>query len=131
MTDSSAVGVGFQRRRSADVGFEAPFEMLVACHEQVERMLGLLARLKQEHLEMEKLWTFVRQALERVTRADTQSRTPLRSPRDKGHADKQQVAVGDLQETGPLQDLQGDVHSPIGVVEDQAVVNAQSRIFGI
>ena len=57
-------------------------------------------------------------------------RLPLRSHRDKGHADKQ-FAAGDLQETGPLQDLQGDVHSPIGVVEDPAVVNAQSRIFGI
>lgn len=31
------------------VGFEAPFEMLDACHERVERMLRLLARL-QEHL---------------------------------------------------------------------------------
>ena len=56
---------------------------------------------------------------------------PLRSHRDKGYADKQQVAAGDFQETGHLQDLQGDVHSPIGVVEDQAIVNAQCRIFGI
>lgn len=31
------------------VGFEAPFEMLDACHERVERMLRLLVRL-QEHL---------------------------------------------------------------------------------
>jgi hypothetical protein len=29
--------------------FEQPFEMLVACHERVERMLALLARLL-EHL---------------------------------------------------------------------------------
>ncbi len=28
-------------------GFEAPFEMLAACHERVERMLALLARLQQ------------------------------------------------------------------------------------
>lgn len=38
---------GFQ---SPAVGFEAPFEMLEACHERVQRMLGLLARL-QAHLE--------------------------------------------------------------------------------
>lgn len=31
------------------VGFEQPFEMLRACHERVERMLALLARLR-EHL---------------------------------------------------------------------------------
>jgi hemerythrin-like domain-containing protein len=30
-------------------GFEAPFEMLAACHERAERMLALLARL-QQHL---------------------------------------------------------------------------------
>lgn len=32
-------------------GFEAPFEMLAACHERVERMLTLLARLQQHLLE--------------------------------------------------------------------------------
>jgi len=31
-------------------GFEAPFEMLTACHERVQRMLGLLARLRA-HLQ--------------------------------------------------------------------------------
>lgn len=34
---------------SPGAGFEAPFEMLAACHERVERMLALLARV-QEHL---------------------------------------------------------------------------------
>ena len=34
---------------SPGAGFEAPFEMLAACHERVERMLTLLARL-QQHL---------------------------------------------------------------------------------
>lgn len=33
-------------------GFEAPFEMLAACHERVERMLALLARLQQHLLEI-------------------------------------------------------------------------------
>lgn len=32
-------------------GFEAPFDMLAACHERVERMLALLARLQQHLLE--------------------------------------------------------------------------------
>ena len=32
-------------------GFEAPFEMLAACHERVERMLALLTRLQQHLLE--------------------------------------------------------------------------------
>lgn len=32
-------------------GFEAPFEMLAACHDRVERMLALTARLQQHLLE--------------------------------------------------------------------------------
>lgn len=32
---------------SPGVGFEAPFEMLDACHERVERMLGLLDKLRE------------------------------------------------------------------------------------
>jgi hemerythrin-like domain-containing protein len=36
---------------SPGAGFEAPFDMLAACHERVERMLALLARLQQHLLE--------------------------------------------------------------------------------
>lgn len=36
--------------RAPGAGFEAPFEMLDACHERVERMLNLLARLQQRLL---------------------------------------------------------------------------------
>ena len=32
-------------------GFDQPFEMLLACHERVERMLGLLERLAQHLAE--------------------------------------------------------------------------------
>lgn len=46
MSRSSAVGVDFPGLRSPGVGFEAPFEMLAACHERVERMLDLLTRLR-------------------------------------------------------------------------------------
>jgi hemerythrin-like domain-containing protein len=35
--------------RAPAAGFEAPFDMLGACHERVERMLGLLAKL-QHHV---------------------------------------------------------------------------------
>ena len=33
------------------VGFDEPFEMLVACHGRVERMLDLLERLAQHLLD--------------------------------------------------------------------------------
>lgn len=36
--------------RAPAAGFEAPFEMLGACHERVERMLSLLAKLQQHVL---------------------------------------------------------------------------------
>jgi hemerythrin-like domain-containing protein len=39
-----------QLHPSPGAGFDAPFEMLAACHERVARMLGLLQRL-QSHLE--------------------------------------------------------------------------------
>lgn len=37
--------------RAPTAGFEAPFEMLGACHERVERMLGLLVKL-QHHMSV-------------------------------------------------------------------------------
>jgi hemerythrin-like domain-containing protein len=46
MVHSAAVGVGLPGHRSPSVGFEAPFEMLSACHERVERMLALLVKLR-------------------------------------------------------------------------------------
>lgn len=48
-------------------GFEAPFEMLTACHERVERMLRLIIRL-QEHLQKNGLDEQVRQAARDVMR---------------------------------------------------------------
>lgn len=36
--------------RAPAAGFEAPFEMLGACHERVERLLGLLTKLQQHVL---------------------------------------------------------------------------------
>lgn len=131
----AGVGVSLPGLRSPGVGFEAPFEMLEACHERVERMLDLLTRLRvhvatngcdtqataaavdvmryfdlaaplhhqdeelhvfpavlkmqgdrldllvcrlrQEHLEMEKLWGQARQALARVADSEGQNKTPF------------------------------------------------------
>jgi hemerythrin-like domain-containing protein len=46
MVHSAEVGGGLPGHRSPSVGFEAPFEMLSACHERVERMLALLVKLR-------------------------------------------------------------------------------------
>ena len=46
MVHATAVGGGLPGHRSPSVGFEAPFEMLSACHERVERMLALLIQLR-------------------------------------------------------------------------------------
>jgi hemerythrin-like domain-containing protein len=46
MVHATAVGGGLPGHRSPSVGFEAPFEMLSACHERVERMLALLIKLR-------------------------------------------------------------------------------------
>lgn len=52
---------------SPDAGFEAPFGMLGACHERVERTLALLARL-QQHLLVQGLDEAGRQAARDVMR---------------------------------------------------------------
>lgn len=52
---------------SPGAGFEAPFEMLGACHERVERTLALLARL-QQHLLAHGLDDAARQAARDVMR---------------------------------------------------------------
>jgi hemerythrin-like domain-containing protein len=43
---SSSSGIGLPDHRAPGVGFEAPFEMLNACHERVERMLDLICKLR-------------------------------------------------------------------------------------
>ena len=44
-------GVSLPGHSTPGAGFEAPFEMLLACHERVERMLDLLLRLQQHLLD--------------------------------------------------------------------------------
>ena len=55
---------GFQ---SPAAGFEAPFDMLEACHERVHRMLTLLARL-QAHVQVNGCDTQAQQAAQDVMR---------------------------------------------------------------
>ena len=52
---------------SPSVGFEAPFEMLDACHERLQRMLGLLERL-QDHVRAQGADLQARQAAADVLR---------------------------------------------------------------
>ena len=44
---STKVQIGLPGHSAPGVGFEAPFEMLDACHERVQRKLALLAKLQQ------------------------------------------------------------------------------------
>ena len=60
-------GIGLPGHRAPAVGLEAPFEMLVACHERVQRSLDLMARL-QEHLTDKGLDDSVRSAARDVMR---------------------------------------------------------------
>ena len=46
MVHAAAVWTGLPGHRSPSVGFEAPFEMLSACHERVERRWALLIKLR-------------------------------------------------------------------------------------
>jgi hemerythrin-like domain-containing protein len=59
--------VGLPGHRAPAAGFEAPFEMLDACHERVERMLGLIQRL-QQHLQERGCDDSARQAAQDVMR---------------------------------------------------------------
>lgn len=44
-TTTGTTGLGLPGHHSPGAGFEAPFDMLAACHERVARTLGLLGRL--------------------------------------------------------------------------------------
>ncbi len=59
--------IGLPGHHAPNAGFEAPFEMLQACHERVERMLALIRRL-QEHLQQKGCDDSVRQAARDVMR---------------------------------------------------------------
>lgn len=46
MSSSTKVTISLPGHSAPGVGFEAPFEMLDACHERVERMLRLLGKIR-------------------------------------------------------------------------------------
>lgn len=48
---STKVQIGLPGHSAPGVGFEAPFEMLDACHERVERMLRLLGKIREHVAE--------------------------------------------------------------------------------
>ncbi|WP_291012271.1 hemerythrin domain-containing protein [Hydrogenophaga sp.] len=59
--------IGLPGHHAPAAGYEAPFEMLDACHERVERMLGLIQRL-QQHLVEQGCDASARQAAQDVMR---------------------------------------------------------------
>ena len=59
--------IGLPGHHAPAAGFEAPFDMLEACHERVERMLGLIQRL-QQHLQDSGCDASARQAAQDVLR---------------------------------------------------------------
>ena len=61
------VQIGLPGHRAPGVGFEAPFDMLDACHERVERMLRLLGKLR-EHVKAHGADTQARDAARDVMR---------------------------------------------------------------
>jgi iron-sulfur cluster repair protein YtfE (RIC family) len=79
--------------RSPGAGFEAPFEMLSACHERVQRMLKLLARL-QQHLARHGWSPDVGQAAQDVMRYFDQA-APLHHEDEERHVFPPILAGGD------------------------------------
>ena len=64
---STKVSISLPGHSAPGVGFEAPFEMLDACHERVERMLRLLGKIR-EHVQSHDADTQAREAARDVMR---------------------------------------------------------------
>jgi hemerythrin-like domain-containing protein len=92
--------------RSPGAGFEAPFEMLSACHERVERMLRLLARL-QQHLASQGWSTDVAQAAVDVMRYFDQA-APLHHDDEERHVFPPLLASGNEALRAVVRRLQQD-----------------------
>lgn len=92
--------------RAPGVGFEAPFEMLGACHERVERMLKLLARL-QQHLASQGWSTDVAQAAVDVMRYFDQA-APLHHEDEERHVFPPLLASADEALCAVVRRLQQD-----------------------
>ena len=87
-------------------GFEQPFEMLEACHERVERMLALLARLR-EHTRTHGADTQAQQAARDVMRYFDQA-APQHHRDEELHVFPPLLAHGEPQQVALVQRLQHD-----------------------
>jgi hemerythrin-like domain-containing protein len=92
--------------RAPAAGFEAPFEMLGACHERVERMLGLLAKLRQ-HVLVRGWDESVASAARDVMRYFDQA-APLHHEDEERHVFPPLLAGDDAVMRQIVQDLQQD-----------------------
>jgi hemerythrin-like domain-containing protein len=91
---------GFQ---SPAAGFEAPFEMLEACHERVHRMLALLLRL-QAHVQVTGCDTQAQQAAQDVMRYFDLA-APTHHQDEELHVFPPLLAGGDVAVVGVVQQL--------------------------
>jgi hemerythrin-like domain-containing protein len=98
--------IGLPGHRAPAAGFEAPFDMLDACHERVERMLKLLARL-QQHLLVRGWDTSVADAARDVMRYFDQA-APLHHEDEERHVFPPLLAAGDPVLGPMVQKLQAD-----------------------
>jgi hemerythrin-like domain-containing protein len=88
------------------VGYEQPFEMLAACHERVQRMLGLLQRLRA-HLATQGADEQARQAARDVMRYFDQA-APQHHLDEERHVFPPLLAAGDAAVVAVVRRLQAD-----------------------
>ena len=120
----SAIGRALPGHASPDAGFEAPFDMLTACHERVHRMLRLLDRL-QAHLA-EKGWdSQAADAARDVMRYFDQA-APLHHEDEELHVFPPLLAQGDERVCAVVRRLQAD-HETMG----QAWPRARALLLGV
>jgi hemerythrin-like domain-containing protein len=100
-------------------GFDAPFEMLMACHERVERMLRLLERLAV-HLRDQGCDVSARQAAQDVMRYFDLA-GPAHHEDEERHLFPALLADGSAEQKALVQRLQRDHHT---MVQEWAAVRA-------
>lgn len=94
--------------RSPAVGFEQPFEMLEACHERVQRSLGLLMRLI-DHVARNGHDAQSRSAAQDVMRY-FELAAPHHHDDEERHVFPRVLAGGDAAQTAAVQRLRDDHH---------------------
>lgn len=126
----TTVSIGLPGHHAPGVGFEAPFEMLSACHERVERTLRLLDRL-QAHLA-DKGWDPQAADAARDVLRYFDLAAPLHHEDEALHVFPPLLAQGDERVCAVVRRLQAD-HEAMGQVWPRArvllqgVAQAQAR----